>query len=87
MVKAIKNLRSKAVMAVFNAKMKSPELSKRTANVLFDKSGQGALDVAIVVLISIVLGSLILAGLYLIINGTVLPSVVERIKNMFDYKG
>jgi len=34
-----------------------------------------------------VLGALILAGLYLIINGTVLPTITERIKEMFNYKG
>jgi hypothetical protein len=42
---------------------------------------------AVTVLISIVLGALILAGLYLIVNGKVLPTITQRIKDMFDYKG
>ena len=45
------------------------------------------LDVAITVLISIVLGALILAGLYLIVDSTVLPTITQRIKDMFDYAG
>lgn len=43
-------------------------------NKLRDKSGQGALDTAVVVLISIVLGALILAGLYALLDDTVLFS-------------
>lgn len=39
-----------------------------------DNSGQGALDVAIICLVSIVLGALILAGLYALIDDTVLFS-------------
>lgn len=42
---------------------------------------------AITVLVSIVLGALILAGLYLIVDGTVLPTITQRIKDMFDYAG
>ena len=41
---------------------------------LRDNSGQGALDTAVVVLISIVLGALILAGLYALLDDTVLFS-------------
>lgn len=54
---------------------------------LANREGQGTLDVAITVLISIVLGALILAGLYLIVDSTVLPTITQRIKDMFDYAG
>ena len=33
------------------------------------------------------LGALILAGLYLIVDSTVLPTITQRIKDMFDYAG
>lgn len=52
---------------------------------LKDNSGQGALDTAVVVLISIVLGALILAGLYAIIDDTVLPTLTQKIQDMFNY--
>lgn len=42
---------------------------------------------AIQILISIVLGALILGGLYLILNATVLPTITDRIKDMFNYHG
>lgn len=50
-----------------------------------DNRGQGALDTAVVVLISIVLGALILAGLYALIDDTVLPTLTQKIQEMFNY--
>ena len=52
---------------------------------LRDNSGQGALDTAVVVLISIVLGALILAGLYALLDDTVLPTLTQKIQDMFNY--
>lgn len=54
-------------------------------NKLRDKSGQGALDTAVIVLISIVLGALILAGLYALLDDTVLPTLTTKIQEMFNY--
>ena len=54
-------------------------------NKLCDKSGQGALDTAVVVLISIVLGALILAVLYALLDDTVLPTLTTKIQEMFNY--
>lgn len=57
----------------------------RAKDALTNRDGQGTLDVAVTVLISIVLGALILAGLYLIVNSTVLPTITQKIKDMFNY--
>lgn len=59
----------------------------KAMSVFKNKSGQGALDIAITVLVSVVLGALVLAGLYLILNGTVLPTVTQKIEDMFSYAG
>ena len=67
-------LKEKIICAKENFKMR-----------LKDKSGQGALDTAIVVLISVVLGALILAGLYALLDDTVLPTLAEKIQGMFNY--
>ena len=40
---------------------------------------------AVVVLISIVLGALILAGLYALLDDTVLPTLTTKIQEMFNY--
>ena len=38
-------------------------------------------------LIAVVLGALLLAGLYALFNDTVLPTLVRRVQEMFDYSG
>lgn len=40
---------------------------------------------AVKILISVVIGALLLAGLYTLFKDTVLPSVTERIKDLFNY--
>lgn len=52
---------------------------------LLDNSGQGAIDVAIICLLSVVLGALILAGLYALMDDTVLPTLTQKIQEMFNY--
>ena len=49
-----------------------------------DKSGQGAVDTAIIVLLSVVLGALLLAGLYALMDDTVLPTLTQKIQEMFN---
>lgn len=54
---------------------------------LREESGEGYVDTAIKILIAVVLGALLLAGLYALFNDTVLPTLVDRVKEMFDYGG
>lgn len=61
------------------------ERARKLIAMVKDNSGQGALDTAVVVLISIVLGALILAGLYALIDDTVLPTLSTKIQEMFNY--
>ena len=61
------------------------ERARKLIDMVKDNSGQGALDTAVVVLISIVLGALILAGLYALIDDTVLPTLTTKIQEMFNY--
>ena len=85
MANFIRNTQVKAMTSIWTAKQKARELAGRTKEALVNREGQGTLDVAITVLI--VLGALILAGLYLIVDSTVLPTITQRIKDMFDYAG
>lgn len=45
------------------------------------------MDTAVKILIAVVLGALLLAGLYTLFNDTVLPTLTTRVKEMFDYAG
>ena len=49
------------------------------------KRAEGYVDTGVKILIAVVLGALLLAGLYALFNETVLPSVEERVQAMFAY--
>lgn len=54
---------------------------------LRSQSGEGFVDTAIKILISVVIGALLLAGLYALFGETVLPTLKKRIQDMFNYGG
>lgn len=49
--------------------------------------GEGYIDTAVKILIAVVLGALLLAGLYALFGDVVMPTLEDRIKDMFDYAG
>lgn len=54
---------------------------------LRDKRGENYVDTAVKILIAIVLGALLLAGLYALFGDVVMPTLTERIQDMFNYAG
>ena len=54
---------------------------------LFDNSGEAYLDLVIKILLCVVLGALLLAGLYALFGDLVMPTLTRRIQEMFDYAG
>lgn len=68
-------------------KIKTMKLYVRTRGILADNRGEGYIDTAIVILISVVLGALLLAGLYALFGDVVLPELTRRIQKMFNYTG
>ena len=64
---------------------KAIELAIRTKTVLTSKSGEGYIDTAVKIIIGVVVGGVILVGLYALFNGVVLPRLNTEIGNMFDY--
>lgn len=52
-----------------------------------NNSGEGYIDTAVKILISVVLGALLLAGLYLLFGEVVMPTLNEKIQEMFNYAG
>ena len=55
--------------------------------VLDGKSGEGFVDTAIKILMAVVIGALVLAGLYALFDETVLPTLTRRVQEMFNYAG
>ncbi|MCR1897451.1 DUF6133 family protein [Irregularibacter muris] len=52
-----------------------------------NNSGEGYIDTAVKILVAVVLGALLLAGLYALFGEVVMPTLEERIKEMFNYAG
>lgn len=57
------------------------------SNKLMEKSGEGYVDTGVKILIAVVLGGLLLAGLYALFNTTIMPTLTQRITEMFNYTG
>ena len=54
---------------------------------LTDSRGEGYVDTAVKILMAVVIGALVLAGLYALFGDVVMPTLTERIQEMFDYAG
>ena len=50
-------------------------------------SGEGYIDTGVKIIIGVVIGGVILAGLYLLFNGTIIPTLTTKIGEMFNYGG
>lgn len=59
----------------------------RVKAVLEGKSGEMYIDTAVKMIIAVVIGALLLSGLYLIFNDMILPGLAERIQDMFGSSG
>ena len=55
----------------------------RARAVLEDKGGEGYVDTAIKMIIAVVIGAVLLGGIYSLFNNIVLPGLAERIQTMF----
>ena len=66
---------------------KANMLAIKAKMALANNHAEGFVDTAIKILMAVVIGALVLAGLYMLFDKTVLPTLVQRIKDMFNYAG
>ena len=72
-INSIKNKFNKAVV------------SAKTA--IESTSGEGYIDTGVKIIIGVVIGGVILAGLYALFNTTIIPTLTSKIAQMFNYAG
>ena len=70
------NIKSKFNRAVISAK-----------TAIESTSGEGYIDTGVKIIIGVVIGGVILAGLYALFNTTIIPTLTTKIGNMFNYAG
>ncbi len=63
------------------------ELIVRTRYALVNRQAEGFVDSGVKILIAVVIGALLLGGLYLLFNDTILPTLTNKIKELFNYAG
>lgn len=73
LINSIKNKYNKAVA------------SAKTA--VASTSGEGYIDTGVKIIIGVVIGGVILAGLYALFNTTIIPTLTTKIQGMFSYSG
>lgn len=59
----------------------------RAGMLMEDTKGENYVDTAVKILIAVVLGALLLAGLYALFGDVVMPTLTQRIQDMFNYAG
>ena len=74
MKKFFNNIKNKANSAV---------ISVKTA--IASKKAEGYVDSGVKILIAVVIGALLLAGLYALFNSTIMPTVSDKITSLFNY--
>ena len=66
-------------------KCNSAVISAKTA--IESTSGEGYIDTGVKIIIGVVIGGVLLAGLYALFNTTIIPTLTSKIQGMFNYAG
>lgn len=62
-------------------------IATRTRTALANNRGEGYVDTGVKILIAVVIGALLLAGLYTLFNTTIMPTVTTKVTELFNYQG
>ena len=68
-------------------KEKFNSMCARTAVAVMNRNAEGYVDSGVKILIAVVIGALLLTGLYALFNTTIMPSVTTKVQELFNYKG
>ena len=62
-------------------------IATRSKTALANTRGEGYVDTGVKILIAVVIGALLLAGLYTLFNTTIMPTVTSKVTELFSYNG
>ena len=62
-------------------------ITTRAKTALANNRGEGYVDTGVKILIAVVIGALLLAGLYTLFNTTIMPTVTTKVTELFNYQG
>ena len=62
-------------------------IAVRTQTAIANTRGEGYVDSGVKILIAVVIGALLLSGLYALFNTTIMPTVTTKIQSLFNFAG
>jgi hypothetical protein len=62
-------------------------MAVRAKTAIENVKAEGYVDSGVKILIAVVIGALLLAGLYTLFNTTIMPTVTQKIQGLFNFKG
>lgn len=83
----MRNLRNRIVFKALAARSAAREQALVLKAKLADTTGEGYVDTAIKIIIAVVIGGLLLAGLVLLFNNVIMPRVNTEVTDLFDAAG
>ena len=86
-MKIFENIITKTKTATEKASAFFTVKKNQVVHTLSDCTGENYVDTAVKILIAVVLGGLLLAGLYSLFGEIVLPTLKSKIQSMFNYRG
>ena len=75
----------KKIITTIQNKLATIALRAKTA--FTNTRGEGYVDTGVKILIAVVIGALLLAGLYTFFNTTIMPTVTTKVTELFNYQG
>ena len=72
---------------IANIREKFNSVAARTAVAVSNIKAEGYVDSGVKILIAVVIGALLLAGLYALFNTTIMPTVTSKVQDLFNFKG
>ncbi len=88
MLEKVKSFVKRQVENVKNAfAVKEAQIAASAHAVLDGTAAEGYVDTGVKILIAVVIGALLLAGLYALFNSTVMPTVKQKVEGLFNYNG
>ena len=75
----------KKIINSITNKFNSIAVSAQTA--IANTRAEGYVDSGVKILIAVVIGALLLSGLYALFNTTIMPTVTSKIQGLFNYAG
>ena len=79
-MKLIKNIANKATNMARSIAIKAKTVIDNTA-------AEGYVDTGVKIIIGVVVGAVILGGMYALFDDVILPTLETKIEGMFNYKG